>query len=206
MVDLYTNFYLFLGSVILISISGVIMPGPVFAVSIAKGHRHGLAGSLIALGHGLLEFPLMLLIFLGFSRYFTDPLAWKLISTVGGAMLVYMGVKMFQARSKMGEAETDLPYGSVAAGFATTGSNPYFYLWWGTVGAALILNASIFGTLGLIVFYFVHWLCDLAWYSFVSLATFRSSKFWTQTTHKVVFGLCGFFLVALGGWFIVSAI
>ncbi len=203
---MYTNFYLFLGSVILVSISGVIMPGPVFAVSIAKGHRDGLAGSLIVLGHGILEFPLMLLIFLGFSKYFTTTLAWRLVSTLGGAMLVYMGVKTFQARGEVSAKGSDLPYGSVAAGLFTTGSNPYFYLWWSTAGAALIANASIFGAMGFAVFAFVHWLCDLAWYSFVSMATFRSRKFWTETTHKVVFGLCGFFLVALGGWFVGSAL
>lgn len=203
---MYTNFYAFLGSVVLISMSGVMMPGPVFAVSIAKGHRSGIAGSLIALGHGLLEFPLMALIFLGFSRYLTSSLALTSISVVGGAMLVYMGIKMFQARGKTGVEESDLPYGNVTAGFATTGSNPYFYLWWGTVGATFLINASIFGALGLIAFAVVHWLCDLVWYSFVSLATFKSRRFWTKTLHGVIFGLCGLFLVALGGWFMSSAI
>ncbi len=185
----------------MISMSGVMMPGPVLAVSIAKGHNNGIAGSLIAMGHGLLEFPLMALIYLGFSRFFTGSLAQTLISLVGGAMLVYMGIKMFQARSVTGIEESDLPYGSVTAGFATTGANPYFYLWWSTVGAALIINASVFGVIGLIIFAVVHWLCDFLWYSFVSLATFKSRRFWTRRTHQAVFGLCGLFLVALGGWF-----
>jgi len=203
---MYTNFYLFLGSVVLISLSGVMMPGPVLAVSIAKGHNNKIAGSLISLGHGLLEFPLMALIYLGFSRIFTSPFAQTLISLVGGAMLVYMGIRMFQARGVIGMAESDLPYGSVTAGIATTGSNPYFYLWWSTVGATLLINASIFGIFGLIIFAVVHWLCDLLWYSFVSLATFKSRKFWTKRTHQYVFGICGLFLVALGGRFMAPAI
>ncbi len=203
---MYSNFYLFLGSVVLISMSGVMMPGPVLAVSIAKGHRNGAAGALVALGHGLLEFPLMALIFLGFSQYFTSIMARLLISLVGGAMLLYMGLGMFNARGEMGAGGIDLPYGSVPAGFATTGSNPYFYLWWATIGTTLLMNASIFGRLGLVIFAFVHWLCDFFWYSLVSLTTFKSRKLWTERTHEVVFGGCGLLLMAFGTWFIVSAL
>jgi threonine/homoserine/homoserine lactone efflux protein len=203
---MYTNFYLFLGSVIVISLSGVIMPGPVFAVSIAKGHSNGTAGSLIAVGHGLLELPLMVLIILGFKRYFSGHLALNLISVAGGAVLIYMGVKMFQAKGKENIDEIDLPYGSVTAGFAATGSNPYFYLWWGTVGATLITNAALFGFVGLVAFAVVHWLCDFLWYSFVSLATFKSHSYWTNKTHSMVFGLCGLSLIFLGVWFMASVI
>jgi threonine/homoserine/homoserine lactone efflux protein len=58
-----TDFYVFLGSVLLISLSGVLMSGPLFAVTIKKASKSGVAGALIAVGHGIVEFPLMFLIF-----------------------------------------------------------------------------------------------------------------------------------------------
>ena len=50
----------FLLSVAAISLSGVLMPGPVFAVAVAKGHRSPAAGLKIAIGHGIVEFLLQL--------------------------------------------------------------------------------------------------------------------------------------------------
>ena len=60
----------FLLSVVFVSLSGVMMPGPVFAVTVAKGYRSKVAGVLIALGHGAIEFPLMFLIYFGFTQFF----------------------------------------------------------------------------------------------------------------------------------------
>ena len=67
--DYITNFYLFLASVMLISLSGVLMPGPLFAVTIQKSAKSKTAGALIAVGHGILEFPLMFLIFFVFYLF-----------------------------------------------------------------------------------------------------------------------------------------
>jgi len=58
------NFYVFLASVVFISLSGVLLPGPLFAVTIEKATKSKTAGALIAFGHGIVEFPLMFLIFL----------------------------------------------------------------------------------------------------------------------------------------------
>ncbi len=58
-----TNEYLFLASVVVISLSGVLMPGPLFAVTLKKAAKSKVAGALIAVGHGIVEFPLMFLIF-----------------------------------------------------------------------------------------------------------------------------------------------
>ena len=64
-----SNFYVFLGSVMLISLSGVLMPGPLFAVTIQKSAKSKIAGALIAVGHGLVEFPLMFLIYFLLSQF-----------------------------------------------------------------------------------------------------------------------------------------
>ena len=48
-----------------ISLSGVLAPGPMTAATLAAGTRSRHAGAIIALGHGVVEFPLMLVIIAG---------------------------------------------------------------------------------------------------------------------------------------------
>jgi len=202
--EVNTNLLLFLVSVIFISLSGVMMPGPVFAVTIAKGHKDKNAGAFIAFGHGIIEFPLMLLIYLGFAQFFTSNAVKMVIGLVGGTMLIFMGIQMFRARKSIAAEGKDLPYNSLTAGIITSGANPYFFLWWATIGAALILTASTFGLIGFLLFVIVHWFCDLFWYLFVSMATFKSKHLWGRRTHEIVFGACSAILVVFGLWFIGS--
>jgi threonine/homoserine/homoserine lactone efflux protein len=119
---------LFLISVIFISMSAIMMPGPVLAVTIAKGHKDKNAGALIALGHGIIEVPLILLIYFGFAKFFSSDPIKIVIGLVGGAVLVFMGIQMYRGRKSMAAESKELPYGSLTAGIITTSSNPYFFL------------------------------------------------------------------------------
>ncbi len=199
-----TNLLLFLASVAVISLSGVMMPGPVFAVAVAKGHKDQNAGAYIALGHGVIEFPLMFLIYFGFAQFFTSAAVKTAIALLGGAMLVYMGIQMFQARKSIATAGRDLPYSAFVAGIITTSANPYLFLWWATVGATLILTASTFGFVGFLLLALIHWSGDLLWTWFVSAATFKSRHLWSERVHSLVFGGCAVLLVGFGLWFISS--
>ena len=198
------NLSLFLVSVIFISMSAIMMPGPVFAVTIAKGHKDKNAGALIALGHGIIEVPLILLIYLGFAKFFTSDAIKMVIGLVGGAMLIFMGIQMFKGRKSMAAESGDLPYSSLTAGIITTSSNPYFFLWWGTIGTTLILMANTFGLIGFLLFAIVHWLCDFIWSLFVSVATFKSRHLWNNRIHEIVFSICSAILIIFGLRFIIS--
>ncbi len=204
--EIITNLYSFLFSAIFISLSGVIMPGPVFAITIAKGYRDKTAGALIAFGHGVIEFPLMFLIYFGFAQFFASSVAKMVIGLIGGLMLTYMGIGMFKARGRTHEEGENPEHGSFLAGIITTGANPYFFLWWATIGAALILNASIFGVIGFLLFAITHWLCDFLWDVFVSMTVFKSRRFWTKRIHEIIFGCCSVVLIGFGAWFIVSVL
>ncbi len=61
---------LFLAGVFVISISGALMPGPVSAAALFKGRESGASGISIAIGHALIEIPLIAAISLGISRIF----------------------------------------------------------------------------------------------------------------------------------------
>lgn len=206
MVSMITNFPLFLASVIFISLSGVMMPGPVFAVTIAKGYKNKNAGAMIALGHGIIEFPLIFLIYFGFAQFFTSSIIKMLISLIGGLMLAYMGLSMLKMIKTLKEETKNLPYNSFIGGILTTITNPYFFLWWATVGATLIINASIFGIIGLLSFAIIHWSCDFVWDLFVSKTVFRTKHLWNKKIYKIVFGSCGFILILFGIWFIISSV
>lgn len=197
---------LFLASVALISLSGVMAPGPVFAVTVAKGYESKKAGALIAMGHGAIEFPLIFLLYLGLSEIFRSILVQKAVGFVGGVILIFLGFEMFRKRGRTSVEPQRLGYTSFVAGFVATAANPYFFLWWATVGATLILNAALFGYIGLALFSVVHWFCDLAWDTFVSMTVFKSRRFWSPKVFNIVFTFCFAVLTFFGLWFIVSAL
>jgi threonine/homoserine/homoserine lactone efflux protein len=59
-------------------------PGPVTAAAIGMGTRSRYAGMLIAIGHGIVEFPLIVLIVLGLGRILKLPTAQIIIGLAGG--------------------------------------------------------------------------------------------------------------------------
>lgn len=204
--EVITDIYFFLMSVIFISLSGVMMPGPVFAVTVAKGYRNKIAGTLIALGHGAIEFPLMFLIYFGLTGVFTSNIVQKIISFVGGLILICMGLQTLKTQNKKSEEYNGSGHNPFFAGILATGANPYFFLWWTTVGTALIMNASVFGLIGVLFFAIAHWSCDLIWDTFLSMVVFKSRRFWTKRTHNIVLAFCFIVLVGFGIWFIISAL
>ena len=204
--EIITDFYFFLLSVIFISLSGVMAPGPLFAVTIAKSFKDKMAGVLISFGHGVIEFPLMFLIYFGFTLLEPESLTHKMISLVGGLILIYMGIQMLKTRKETTTESSYSKYGSLVSGILATGANPYFILWWFTNGAALVINASIFGFFGVLIFAITHWSCDLLWNTFVSLTVFKSKCFWTKRVHEIVFGFCIVVFIGFGAWFIILTI
>ncbi len=193
-------------SVVAISLSGVMMPGPMFAVTLAKSYKSPWAGAQISLGHAIIEIPLILLIYFGFVRFFENSLVQLALSVVGGGMIVWMGVAMFRARVGVVQGSKDLAYNAFIAGILTSGFNPYFLLWWATIGSMLIMKFADFGTVGLIVFIIVHWLCDLVWLSLVSVLVYRTRWLWGRKLQEWLFIGCSLLLIGFGAWFLISGI
>ncbi|MGB9713781.1 MAG: LysE family transporter [Candidatus Bathyarchaeales archaeon] len=199
------DFYTFIFSAILLSLSGVMSPGPLFAVTIAKSLKDKMAGVLISIGHGVVEFPLMFLIYFGLSQLLASNLVQKIIGFFGGLILIFMGVQMLRSREENDNGGSYLKYGSLIAGVLATGSNPYFLVWWATVGADLVMKAAVFGLLGFSVFAVVHWLCDFFWNTFVSVTVFKSQRFWNRKVQTIILGFCIAIFIVFGAWFVISA-
>jgi threonine/homoserine/homoserine lactone efflux protein len=194
----------FLIKVIGVSLSGVMLPGPVTAATIAKGYREQNAGIFIALGHAVIELPLIALIYFGFAQFLTSPEVKKVVNLVGGLMLIVMGLMVLRSFKKNMAEAADLPYNSFVTGIVLTGVTPLFFIWWAGPGLALIDLVVPFGIWGLILFTLVHWSCDLVWEQVVSVSVFRTKHLWTQKIRRIVFGVSAAALVGFGVWFCVS--
>ena len=195
---------LFLGLVAFISLSGALMPGPIFATAVAKGSRDKHAGMKIAAGHAVIEIPLVAAIFFGFEAVLKDDAVFAAIGLVGGAFLFYMGLSMMRTKIEDGQYQGS-KLGPFTAGVALTAANPYFLLWWATVGASLIGTALGYGLIILPLFVMVHLACDLGWLEFVSFSVNRSERFLTGRRYRYLFIGCGAFLMVFALYFVVSS-
>ena len=193
-------------SIVVISFSGVMMPGPMFAVTMAKSYKSPWAGTQISLGHAVIEVPLILLIYFGLTQFFHSDVVQFVLSLLGSGMVLWLGISMFRARAEVIQKGKDLPYTGFTAGILTSGFNPFFLLWWATIGSMLIVRILDFGTTGLIAFIIVHWLCDLVWLSLVSILVNRTHSLWGQKLQEWLFIACSLLLVGFGIWFLISGI
>jgi threonine/homoserine/homoserine lactone efflux protein len=199
-----TSLGLFLLSAVGVSLTGVMLPGPMTAATIAKGYSDKHAGVWIAAGHAVIELPLIAVIYaviyFGFEHFFDSPQVERGIYLAGG-----LGFRMFRATGKATDAVGGLPTSSLLTGIVITGTNPAFYIWWATVGTALVIGAAKFGLAGVILLTIVHLPCDLAWSEFLSVSTYESRRWWTQKVRRIVFSVCALVLAGFGVWFCLSA-
>ena len=193
-------------SVVVISLSGVMMPGLMFGVTLVKSLKSPWAGAEIALGHAVIEVPIILLIYFGFARFFENIVVQLVLSILGGGMIIWLGIGMFRARTEMVHGSKDLPYNAFIAGILTTALNPFFWLWWMTIGVMLEMKFLDFGIMGLAVFIVVHWLCDLVWLSFVSNLVYRTHSLWGRKFQEGLFITGSLLLVGFGIWYTISGI
>jgi threonine/homoserine/homoserine lactone efflux protein len=170
------------------------------------GTRNRYAGTLLAIGHGIIEFPLMILIMLGLGKVLKWEKTQIVIGLAGGAFLLMMAAQMMMSiRSKTDQQTKVLKDRPVLAGVILSASNPYFLIWWATVGLALATRATQWGVWAFGLFAVVHWLCDLAWLQALSWASFKGSSLLGARVQRIVLLVCSLGLLGFGLFFIYSA-
>jgi threonine/homoserine/homoserine lactone efflux protein len=199
------NLLLFLFQTVVISLSGVIAPGPITTVTIGTGMKSPHSGALVALGHGVVEIPLILALTAGVGLLLDNAGIKGVILLAGGAFLVLMGVDMIRAMFHGGGSSGRIVMAPFIAGIVLSAGNIYFLLWWATVGASLISRAVVFGVTGIVTFIVVHWLCDFVWLYILSSVSFKGGIIWGRRFQIVVFAVCGLFLSVFGILFIREA-
>ena len=197
---------LFLIEVVVISLSGVMAPGPVTAAAIGMGTRSRYAGMLLAIGHGIVEFPLIVLIVLGLGKILKLPTAQIIIGLAGGAFLLIMAIQMHKSLRATEEQQTKTTKSTpVLTGIILSASSPYFLVWWATVGLTLATTATGIGIWAFVIFAIVHWLCDFIWLTALSWASFKGSVLLGPQGMRIVLMICAAALFFFGLFFIFNA-
>jgi len=205
------SLFLIFGTAFVVGLSGAIMPGPVLAVTISESARRGFrAGPLLVLGHAVVELPLVVALAWGLSEVLEQSLVAGIIGVVGGLFLLGMSYALLrQARRAVSPLEVrSQPLGHVhwliVSGALLSVANPFWLLWWATVGTKLVLWSLAAGTIGVVVFFLGHILSDLGWYSMVSLVISRGKRLMSLRVYRGLLLTCCLFLVGLGVYFVVS--
>jgi len=196
-----------------IGFSGALMPGPLLARTISETARYGFwAGPLLTFGHGILELALVVALALGFSQFVEGDLVPSIIGLVGGLVLIGMGLAM----ARQGWQKTPIPVvksvtiaqnrALVLSGVLVSLSNPYWFIWWATIGAAYLVWSLKLGVAGVASFFTGHILADMTWYALVAFIIATGRKIISDTTYSWLLLACGFALAGLGGYFVASGI
>jgi len=196
-----------------IGLSGAMSPGPYLTVTIARTLRDGrLSAFLMLVGHALLEALLLVGFAFGLATVLKTPRVALVMSVIGGAVLLWMGGSLVWGAWRgtisvdLHAAEDTTRLGPIAHGAIVSLSNPYWTLWWATIGITLALRGLEFGPVGVLAFFVGHEMADLAWYSVVILAVSTGRHLLSDRVYRVIMGILGAFLLYLGGSFILSAL
>ena len=135
------------------------------------------------------------------------------LSVVGGLMLLAMAAPMLLAvvrGSIILDSTSNRSVGRhgriVLAGAVASLSNPYWIVWWATIGLSLLTKAYAVGLIGVAAFYAGHVLGDLTWFSAVSTAISAGRRWITLRVYRGMIAVAACFLAALGAWFLASGI
>lgn len=195
-----------------LALSGVLMPGPLLTVTVAESVRIGFrAGPLLITGHAILELLLVIAIVQGLGPFLESPSVMGIIALFGGGMLLWMGVDMVRNSSGLSlnrqEAGNHGKHTShpVLIGILASLSNPYWTLWWATIGLGYLVAAMKYGAKGIVVFFLGHIAADYAWYALISLGISRGKRLLRDRSYQIVIRFCGIFLIGFGAWFLLSA-
>lgn len=202
---------LIFGTAFVVALSGAMMPGPMLTAAVAESLKSGWrVGPYMILGHGILEIALIMALVAGLAGFLTQPGVTLAIALLGGIVLIFLGGTMSRDAIKS-KLTLDLEVSSsqrrtsmhpAVAGVAVSMANPYWWLWWGTIGLSYITLAMKSGSLGLASFFTGHISADLAWYSLVTIAVSGGRRFINPRVYQVILTGCGIFLVGMGFYFI----
>lgn len=204
----------FVGTVIVVTASGALAPGPLSFSILMQGSKEGArSGFSCAIGHTLVEFPLVLALALGLFAAASQPTIKDVIGLAGGLGLIGFGIlqiyETLKTKPDSGEKPRarNLPRSSLVLGLALTGLNPYFIVWWLTIGSVLIVQALAFAAIiGVLIMYVAHVWMDYAFLTSLAYFAKKGRNIIGSKYYKGVLIAFGLILVYYGMTFIWDTI
>ena len=180
--------------VITISLSGVMSPGPLFAANVAYGLKGGIrTGLKMAYGHTVVELPLVILLGIGAISLTTIPQFREITSILGAlSLFAFAGI---QIKSSIKKPSTifEGKHGPFLAGIILSGLNPFFLIWWFTIGFKLITDAIIlYSFVGIGIMFAFHIWMDYAWICAVAFLSSKGKKIISNKKYTI-------FMIAISG-------
>ena len=201
------QFFEFAILVIIVSVSGVMAPGPLFAANVSYGLKGGWkTGIKMAIGHTIVELPLVILLGIGVFSLEIFPEFRTIISILGAITLFVFATIQIKTVLRKEKIKTSNPkQGPLIAGILLSALNPFFIIWWLAIGFKLISDAMILWSFGGILIMFVlHIWMDFVWLGAVSFFASKSSGILSNRNYKVLMlGISGM-LVYFGITFLIE--
>lgn len=203
---------IFVITVIVLTASGALAPGPLFFATITHGSKHGAKSGLIfSIAHTVVEFSLIMLFALGLLTIASEPIVRNVIGILGGSVLILFGVIQIRNTIRYNLEELKKPKASYRhlfiIGLVFTGLNPYFILWWLTVGAQLIIIALEFAAfLGVVFMFICHIWMDYVWLTGVAYFSKKGTDVMGLKWYKPLMIIFGGILIYFGITFIIPVI
>ena len=202
----------FVVTIVVVTASGALAPGPLFFATISHGSKHGAKSGLIfSIAHTVVEFSLIMLFALGLLTIASEPIVKQVIGIIGGGVLIAFG--LIQIRNSIILKPEDMKKLKssnrhlLLIGLAFTGLNPYFILWWLTVGGQLIIIALEFAAIIGVVFMFIcHVWMDYVWLTGVAYFSKKGTDIIGLKWYKPLIIIFGVALIYFGLTFIIPAI
>jgi len=199
-----------------VSLSGALSPGPLTTMALTEGTRRGRwSGWWLSAGHAIIEAILVFAIAYGLGTWLKHPLVGAVIGLGGGIFLAWMGWGLlsgaWRRQLTLTAATTADPpavtrLGLVPAGIALSLSNPYWSLWWASVGAGFILSSQRWGIIGLVTVFVAHWLSDFFWLTGLGFLAGSGRGLMSEGVYRGVLMVCGIFLMSFSAFFIYSGV
>jgi threonine/homoserine/homoserine lactone efflux protein len=191
-----------------IGLTGALTPGPTLVATIQASLTHGWsAGPKVTLGHMVAELAIFLLIACGLAAAAVSYSGY--VAGVGGIALILFGLTtLWGSREAENPSpgmagETANPY---LAGLVMSAANPFFWIWWLTVGSAMVIAGLQAGFLIALLFLVGHWCADLGWLTTVSAGIGRGRAFLSVRVYRGIMAACGIFLAIFGLYFLAGVL
>jgi len=203
--------------IIFVSVSGVISPGPLFFANLVLSKNGGFwSGIKIAIGHSIVELPVIILYsipLIVLSSPSVTSSTIKFISFIGGISIIAFGIiYVVKTVSKNNNSnyivKSSRIQKPILAGILFTCLNPFFFLWWISVGIKLISDSiELLGyPFGIAFLFLVHVWMDYAWLGLSSYFASRGIKVIRSYYHNFIILLLTIPLFYYGINFTLSAI
>ncbi len=201
-------------SAFFIGLTGAMAPGPYLTMTITRTVTRGPhSAALMLVGHALLEGILLLGFAFGLQSILIAPIVHRALSVIGGGFLVWMAIGLLRGATSgtLGAQDAPAPavesrMGPVLQGAAVSLSNPYWSLWWATIGVKLAIDGLAIGPVGVAAFFIGHQSADVTWYGFVIAATSRGRALLTPRLYRSIISACALFLLYLGSRFVLEGL